>query len=68
LDAEAVRDSLEEFEAAVDRAERDATLTGLRTGPQQDFAQQGPSQQGSSQQGPSQQDAAPQELPEGVGP
>jgi signal transduction histidine kinase len=83
LDAEAVRDSLEEFEAAVDRAERDSTLTGLRISPQpgplpQDPPQQGSAQQGSPQQGSPQQgspqqdaaphDAAPQELPEGVGP
>ncbi|MEY9842444.1 ATP-binding protein [Streptacidiphilus sp. EB103A] len=83
LDAEAVRDSLEEFEEAVSRAERDSTLTGLRISPQpgplpQDPPQQGAVQPGSPEHGSPQQgspqsdaaptDAAPQELPEGVGP
>jgi hypothetical protein len=57
LDAEAVRDSLEEFEAAVDRAERDSTLT-LR---HNDCAQREPFAQ-------QEQEAPTQELPEGVGP
>ncbi|MFC1439032.1 ATP-binding protein, partial [Streptacidiphilus sp. N1-10] len=69
LDAEAVRDSLEEFEAAVDRAERDATLTGLRVGD----TQQGSTQPDAAptdllQQNAAPNVAAPQELPEGVGP
>ncbi|MEY9969152.1 signal transduction histidine kinase [Streptacidiphilus sp. MAP12-16] len=54
VDAEAVRSSLEEFEAAVDRAERDSTLTDLRT---MHHTAQTPSTS-----------TAPEELPEGVGP
>ncbi|TDU04968.1 signal transduction histidine kinase [Streptomyces sp. 846.5] len=61
LDAEAVRDSLEEFEEAVSRAERDSTLTGLRISPQPGPQPQDPPQQGAPHQDSSHQDSSHQD-------
>ncbi|WP_370155115.1 ATP-binding protein [Streptacidiphilus sp. EB129] len=60
VDAEAVRSSLEEFEAAVDRAERDSTLTDLRITP--------PVARPRPDTDPHHDTDPHLELPEGVGP